>query len=214
MRHNVPWELYDRDAIASAAHFLGYEGRWRFLLPQPGPASSLVNAEGQNKYQEKSLWINEWFSRSFFLVRIKILSCWSSSDDILLFSLLWLLFQLALMTQWRTCQLLSAKQTWKSWCCSSVRPSVVMLKMTGWWEHWMTGWLDDWMTGWPSDRVTEWPSDQVTKWPSDLVTKWQEASPTIDCMVNVAKRRYYFGHQCLSLYSPKVSLWSPKSSLW
>ena len=114
MRHNVPWELYDRDAIASAAHFLGYEGRWRFLLPQPGPASSLVNAEGQNKYQEKSLWINEWFSRSFFLVRIKILSCWSSSDDILLFSLLWLLSQLALMTQWRTCQLFVLGWFWDS----------------------------------------------------------------------------------------------------
>ena len=60
-----------------------------------------------------------------------------------------------------------------------VRPFVVMLKMTGWWEHWMTGWLDDWMIGWPDDQMTwwpddqtEWPSDRVTEWPSDQVTKW------------------------------------------
>ena len=70
MRHNVPWEMYVRDAIASAAHFLGYEGRWRFLPYQPGPASSLVNAEGQNKYQEWSLWISKWFLAGV-LVRIK-----------------------------------------------------------------------------------------------------------------------------------------------
>ena len=66
---------------------------------------------------------------------------------------------------------MSAKQTWKSWCCSSVRSFVVMLKMTGWWEHWMTGWLDDWMTWWLDDQMTRWP-DRVTEWPSDRMTKW------------------------------------------
>ena len=112
---NEPWELYDRDAIASAAHFLGYEGRWRFLLPQPGPASSLVNAEGQNKYQEKSLWINEWFFSRFFspyqyskLLIIKWSWCF-------LFWLLWLLSQLALNTmQWKTCQLFVLGWFWDS----------------------------------------------------------------------------------------------------
>ena len=94
---------------------------------------------------------------------------------------------------------LSAKQTWRSWCCSCVCPFIVMLKI------WVTEWPSDRVTEWPSDQVTKWlsdrmtGSDQVTKWSSDWVTKWlsdlviewpnfrvtgwQEASQTIDRMV-------------------------------
>ena len=55
---------------------------------------------------------------------------------------------------------LSAKQTWRSWCCSFVRSFGCsnVEKIRG--------------TEWPSDQMTKLPTDQVTKWPSDRVTKW------------------------------------------
>ena len=66
---------------------------------------------------------------------------------------------------------LSAKQTWKSWCCSSVRLSVCSNvendRMMGTLDDRMTWWLDDLMTGWPDDQLTRWPDDQMTVWHDD-----------------------------------------------
>ena len=54
---------------------------------------------------------------------------------------------------WKLAQsLLSAKQTWTPWCCSSVSPFVSMLKMmTGWQDANMSGRLDE--TGWDRMRM-------------------------------------------------------------
>ena len=63
---------------------------------------------------------------------------------------------------------LSAKQTWRSWCCLFVRSLAVWIE---WPSDWVTKWLSDWITKWLNDKVTQWPRDWMTEWPSDWMTK-------------------------------------------